>query len=244
MVDKQPVDTGDEGEEPQAPPEEPTGPLLSFDSDAEAMPHWADAPTGEIPVFEAPGADEPSSGGSRLFPQLPDDPNMVDTTDTSRFQAVRSDTLPSLPTEQLAEGPDAAVEPPAEATGAGEAGGAGAVDGTGNVDDMVFAPNDDPLATGPMEMIDAGAAQDGPTSPPSVVPEPAPPVADTTVIRGLGERDPGAQFDTDAATDARDEELHAATALAGGQPPDFEPLSSDVSGSASLEPGETDDLAE
>lgn len=212
MVDKEAE--GHESEDTEALGD-PTGPLLSFDSDTAAMPHWADAPTGEIPTIpereaEPDGSDE--SGGSRMFPQLPDDPNMVDTSDTSKFDAVRSDTLPSLPTQSLGGTGDDAFAPP---------GGAKV----------------DPLATGPMDLEALGV--DSPTGPPTID-TPAPPIADTTVIRGLGEHDPGAMFDRDPVSDARDEELRAATALGGGQVPDFEPLSSDISGSASLHDDDLD----
>jgi len=227
MVDKQ-----GEGDEPDERPD-PTGPLLSFDDDTEAMPHWADAPTGEVPVIgstdETRELDETDDdlGGSRLFPQLPDDPNLVDTSDTGRFDAVRSDTLPSLPTEALH---DMARD-------------------TGGPDDdeSIFAPPDgavlDPLATGPMDLADLS---DPPLAPPAV-PD-GPPVADTTVIRGLGERDPGAMFDSDAESDALDEEIAAATAFAGGQEPDFDTTRagsgiSDLSGSAALADPGAEDLA-
>ena len=220
MVDKQ-----GEGDEPDEPVE-PTGPLLSFDDDTEVMPHWADAPTGEIPVIDATGPIEPDppseSRRSRLFPQLPDDPDLVDTSDTGRFDAVRSDTLPSLSTEAIGDMDDAGSE------------------------ESVFAPQHggtlDPLATGPIDLADLG---DGPPGAP-VVPD-TPPVADTTVIRGLGERDPGAMFDGDPETDALDEEIAVATAYGAGQAPDFdtgiEPDTSDLSGSAALADPASDDPA-
>jgi CDP-diglyceride synthetase len=207
MTDKE---FDDEEQGSPADRDEPIAPLLSFDSDTAGMPHWADAPTGEIPVFEEESAAE--SGGSRLFPQLPDDPNLVDTTDMSRFDAVRSDTLPTLPRDPGSDDPEGSVFAPP---------GGGALD---------------PLSTGP---IDLGGPDDTGTTPPPVVSEPAAPVADTTVIRGLGESaDPGAVFDRDPASDARDEELRAATALGGGRIPDFDARPTDISGSASLEPPE------
>ena len=59
------------------------GPLFSFD-DTSSMPHWSEPATGEMPVIDTsttlPG---PRSGGSRLFPQLPDDPNMTDEGPTT-----------------------------------------------------------------------------------------------------------------------------------------------------------------
>jgi len=59
------------------------GPLFSFD-DTSSMPHWSEPATGEMPVINTsttlPG---PRSGGSRLFPQLPDDPNMADEGPTT-----------------------------------------------------------------------------------------------------------------------------------------------------------------
>ncbi|MGY9073184.1 MAG: hypothetical protein ACKVHU_09585, partial [Acidimicrobiales bacterium] len=61
---------------------EPTGPLLSFDNESTAvLPHWSEPATGELPVVEVAGAvdgDQGESSESRLFPQLPDDPSMVD----------------------------------------------------------------------------------------------------------------------------------------------------------------------
>jgi len=68
-------------------------PLLSFDNDS-SMPHWSDPPTGEMPIIASSSAegDETSAssescggGVSRLFPQLPDDPNMTaDETESAR----------------------------------------------------------------------------------------------------------------------------------------------------------------
>ena len=59
------------------------GPLFAFD-DTSSMPHWSEPATGEMPVIDTsttlPG---PRSGGSRLFPQLPDDPNMTDEGPTT-----------------------------------------------------------------------------------------------------------------------------------------------------------------
>ena len=97
---------------------------------------------------------------------------MTDTSDTSRFDAVRSDTLPQVPTEAI-DPADAPFAPP----------------GGGTLD---------PLATGPMQLGDLADA--GEPSVPSVVPEPSEPLADTTVIRGLGERDPGSEFDAPSTT--------------------------------------------
>lgn len=61
---------------------EPAGPLLSFDNESTAvLPHWSEPATGELPVVEVAGAvdrDQGESSESRLFPQLPDDPKMVD----------------------------------------------------------------------------------------------------------------------------------------------------------------------
>lgn len=197
MVDNQ--GEGDETDEDL--PGDPTAPLLSFDTDTNAMPHWADAPTGEMPVID-PGAEVPATppGGSRLFPQLPDDPNMVDESGTSKFDAVRSDTLPSLPTELTAPG-HAAFAPPGD---------------------------QDPMATGPLDL-------------PSVGDAPADPVADTTVIRGLGERDPGAEFDGDPEDDRRDEERRAAAALGNLE---YDSVDGDISGSAALTPDPDDGAAD
>ncbi len=51
-------------------------PLLSFDSGA-AMPHWSDPPTGELPIIGSMEQTPAPVAGSRLFPQLPDDPNLT-----------------------------------------------------------------------------------------------------------------------------------------------------------------------
>jgi len=68
-------------------------PLLSFDNDS-SMPHWSDPPTGEMPIIvsssdeddeTSASSDSGGGGGSRLFPQLPDDPNMAaDETEAPR----------------------------------------------------------------------------------------------------------------------------------------------------------------
>ena len=80
--------------------EDDTGPLLSFDFDESPMPHWSEPGSGERPEGgerpDPPEVDSPLSGGSRLFPQLPDDPHLVDTSDTGLMDAVRSDTVPTI----------------------------------------------------------------------------------------------------------------------------------------------------
>ena len=85
-------------------------PLLSFDSDSAQMPHWAEPASGDLPGDEdrvPPSETSQSSsalGRSRLFPDLPDDDRLVDTSDTSFFDAARSDTLPTMsPIRQDAE---------------------------------------------------------------------------------------------------------------------------------------------
>ncbi len=76
------------------------GPLLSFDFDEEPMPHWSEPGSGEKPDGgdrpDPPEIDVTTQGKSRLFPQLPDDPHLVDTSDTGLLDAVRSDTIPTL----------------------------------------------------------------------------------------------------------------------------------------------------
>ena len=76
------------------------GPLLSFDFDEEPMPHWSEPGSGERPDGgdrpDPPEIDVTTQGKSRLFPQLPDDPHLVDTSDTGLLDAVRSDTIPTV----------------------------------------------------------------------------------------------------------------------------------------------------
>jgi len=76
------------------------GPLLSFDFDEEPMPHWSEPGSGKKPDGgerpDPPEIDATSLGRSRLFPQLPDDPHLVDTSDTGLMDAVRSDTIPTV----------------------------------------------------------------------------------------------------------------------------------------------------
>ncbi|HAF68800.1 MAG TPA: hypothetical protein DCX77_08320, partial [Acidimicrobiaceae bacterium] len=77
-----------------------TGPLLSFDFDESPMPHWSEPGSGERPDGgerpDPPELEDSPLGGSRLFPQLPDDPHLVDTSDTGLMDAVRSDTIPTV----------------------------------------------------------------------------------------------------------------------------------------------------
>jgi len=62
--------------------EDPNGePLFSFEDDAPPMPHWSEPATGEIPIVDASPPD--ARGGSRLFPQLPDDPGLIDDGPTT-----------------------------------------------------------------------------------------------------------------------------------------------------------------
>ena len=76
------------------------GPLLSFDFDEEPMPHWSEPGSGEKPDGgdrpDPPEIDVTTQGKSRLFPQMPDDPHLVDTSDTGLLDAVRSDTIPTV----------------------------------------------------------------------------------------------------------------------------------------------------
>ena len=80
------------------------GPLLSFEFEDEPMPHWSEPGSGEKPSGgerpDPPYVEGTSLGRSRLFPQLPDDPHLVDTSDTGLMDAVRSDTIPTLPPAQ------------------------------------------------------------------------------------------------------------------------------------------------
>ena len=80
------------------------GPLLSFEFEDEPMPHWSEPGSGEKPSGgerpDPPYVERTSLGRSRLFPQLPDDPHLVDTSDTGLMDAVRSDTIPTLPPAQ------------------------------------------------------------------------------------------------------------------------------------------------
>ncbi len=75
-------------------------PLLSFDFDEEPMPHWSEPGSGKKPDGgerpDPPEIDATTLGRSRLFPQLPDDPHLVDTSDTGLMDAVRSDTVPTV----------------------------------------------------------------------------------------------------------------------------------------------------
>ena len=88
------------GRRDQIEDENDTGPLLSFDFDESPMPHWSEPGSGERPEGgerpDPPEVDSSRSGGSRLFPQLPDDPHLVDTSDTGLMDAVRSDTIPTV----------------------------------------------------------------------------------------------------------------------------------------------------
>ncbi|MEE3139694.1 MAG: phosphatidate cytidylyltransferase [Actinomycetota bacterium] len=86
--------TGDE------PDEGDEGPLLSFDFDEAPMPHWSEPGSSELPDggerLDPPEIETPSLQGSRLFPQLPDDPHLVDTSDTGLMDVLRSDTVPTI----------------------------------------------------------------------------------------------------------------------------------------------------
>ncbi len=100
MSDK---DTGDADSESRDVDDDPDeSPLLSFDSDSAQMPHWSEPARGDLPGNEdrvPPSETSQASsalGRSRLFPDLPDDDRLVDTSDTSFFDAARSDTLPTM----------------------------------------------------------------------------------------------------------------------------------------------------
>ncbi len=102
-----------------------TGPLLSFDFDESPMPHWSEPGSGERPEGgerpDPPEIDNSPLGGSRLFPQLPDDPHLVDTSDTGLMDAVRSDTIPTVSAGvregDLDRGSSEVMEPNAAAQG-------------------------------------------------------------------------------------------------------------------------------
>jgi CDP-diglyceride synthetase len=80
--------------------ENDSGPVLSFDFDETPIPHWSEPGSGELPDGgERPDPPEVDAGperGSRLFPQLPDDPHLVDTSDTGLLDVLRSDTIPTI----------------------------------------------------------------------------------------------------------------------------------------------------
>ena len=93
-------DTDDETTDEDGP--DSGGPALSFSESGGTLPHWSEPATGEVPVIgDAPGSPrEPSvstppreaTGGSRLFPQLPDDPQMTERqADTDVFRPVATD---------------------------------------------------------------------------------------------------------------------------------------------------------
>ena len=80
--------------------ENDSGPVLSFDFDETPIPHWSEPGSGELPDGgerpDPPEVDARSERGSRLFPQLPDDPHLVDTSDTGLLDVLRSDTIPTI----------------------------------------------------------------------------------------------------------------------------------------------------
>jgi len=87
--------------------ENDSGPVLSFDFDETPIPHWSEPGSGVLPDGgerpDPPEIDAPSQRGSRLFPQLPDDPHLVDTSDTGLIDVLRSDTLPTIAPVEGAE---------------------------------------------------------------------------------------------------------------------------------------------
>jgi len=80
--------------------ENDSGPVLSFDFDETPIPHWSEPGSGELPDGgerpDPPEVDAQPGRGSRLFPQLPDDPHLVDTSDTGLLDVLRSDTIPTI----------------------------------------------------------------------------------------------------------------------------------------------------
>lgn len=87
--------------------ENDSGPVLSFDFDETPIPHWSEPGSGALPDGgerpDPPEIDARSQRGSRLFPQLPDDPHLVDTSDTGLIDVLRSDTLPTIAPVEGAE---------------------------------------------------------------------------------------------------------------------------------------------
>jgi len=86
--EKQGQSDGEDDEESSAPED---GPALTFGEDeGSALPHWSDPPTGELPVVLDPDAqgDDAGVSRSRLFPEIPDDPNLVDESGTAVFAPV------------------------------------------------------------------------------------------------------------------------------------------------------------
>ena len=110
------------------------GPLFSFD-EASPMPHWSEPATGEIPIIDT-SADPSPGGGSRLFPQLPDDPNLVDSgPDTGVLESTDVAGVEPSP-----------FEPPSSPTG---------IDLGGSL----AGGFDEPAPTGPMEDVFAAGTE-------------------------------------------------------------------------------------
>ena len=84
----------------EAPDDSDSGPILSFDFDETPMPHWSEPGSAQVPDGgerpDPPEIETKPRQGSRLFPQLPDDPHLVDTSDTGLMDALRSDTIPTV----------------------------------------------------------------------------------------------------------------------------------------------------
>jgi phosphatidate cytidylyltransferase len=117
------------------------GPALTFGEDeGAALPHWSDPPTGELPVILDPeaGAGNGGAGRSRLFPEIPDDPNLVDESGTSVFTPIppRPPEEPVSGTDEAGQsGPEASpfAPPPPESTAVEDAGVAAAGGAYGDV---------------------------------------------------------------------------------------------------------------
>jgi len=125
------VDDQDDVDANEEPNREP---LFSFDDDddVEPMPHWSEPATGEMPVVDASPPE--TRGGSRLFPQLPDDPGMVD-------DGPSTGVLDSLGQAQPPVDPpiDVMTSPTGIDLGGSLAGGATEPSPTGPMDDVLAA---------------------------------------------------------------------------------------------------------
>ncbi|MCP3938938.1 MAG: phosphatidate cytidylyltransferase [Actinomycetia bacterium] len=79
---------------------------FSFDDEDSSLPHWAEPATGEMP--QIPTTDRGAErSGSRLFPQLPDDPRLADADDPDGIDVGSSlvdgvdDLAPTGPIESI-----------------------------------------------------------------------------------------------------------------------------------------------
>ena len=140
--------------------DERRGPVFSFD-DTASLPHWSEPATGEIPKIPEGGQ---RAGGSRLFPQLPDDPriaedespsgidvgpSLVDGIDDLAPTGPIESIIPSIPADDLptprwaepkADSPDDDQLSPSE--GRGSIPGLDSVPDLEDSADQVFASDD------------------------------------------------------------------------------------------------------